>query len=127
MVAKDEVKPQIKPGEMENAALRPCGGQVEISFGVWRGLPRLHFLLLVLLLGGVGHITGNTMNWLCDTHQDGQDTLQQLLCSSYYESLNTASRIHWIRACLQREFRCFQYGVEADVEPVNSVSVSVYP
>lgn len=52
---------------MEDDALHPCGATFEILLGVWRGLPRLHFLLLSLLMGGAGRITGNTTGWLSDT------------------------------------------------------------
>lgn len=39
---------------MEDTPLHPCGAIFEISFGVRRGLPQLHFLLLILLMGGAG-------------------------------------------------------------------------
>lgn len=65
--ARDKMNHKRSWREVKNAALHTCGATFEISFGVWRGLPRLHFFLLVLLMGGVGRITGNTTGWLCDT------------------------------------------------------------
>lgn len=62
---RGETKEKLERNEECRSASLWC--HIEILFGVWRGLPRLHLLFPILLLGGAGRITGNTTGWLCDT------------------------------------------------------------
>lgn len=74
---------------MEDTPLHPCGTTFEISFGVWRGLPRLHFLLLILLMGGAGRITGNTTGWLSDTSREADYYAAATMIAPILPSKNT--------------------------------------
>lgn len=49
-MARDDMRLQ----EEWRMLLHPCGATFKISFGVRRGLPRLHFLLLILPPGSTG-------------------------------------------------------------------------